>query len=96
MQEEVQQGGNEKSSEREQDEETHLISSLGNSNRGRNLGGSSSIHDSVVNDQVSDDTDGVVKSSLSLVDDLQDEARGRKMSSSFETRLRSPAFTSWT
>ena len=50
--------------------ETHIISGLGNSNRRSDLSGSSSVNDSVINNQVSNDADGIVKSSLGLVDDL--------------------------
>lgn len=48
-----------------------LVGLLGDGDRGADLGGSTSVNHSVVLDQISHDTDGIVQRPLSLVDDLR-------------------------
>lgn len=49
---------------------THLVGLLGDSNRGTDLCSTTAVHHSVIPDEVANDTDGVVESTLGLVDDL--------------------------
>ena len=48
-----------------------LVGLLGNGDRGADLSGSTSVDNSVVLDQVSDNTNGIVQRPLGLVDDLR-------------------------
>lgn len=49
---------------------SNLVSGLGDSDTADNFGSSTTVDDSVVSDQVSDDADGIVQRALGLVDDL--------------------------
>lgn len=53
-----------------QNSHTYFISGLANGNRGANLGSTTTVHDTVVLNQVSHNTDGIVQSTLGFVDDL--------------------------
>ena len=52
--------------------QTDFISGLGNGNRSTDFGSASSVHYSVVSNQVSDNADRIVQRSLRLVNDLQE------------------------
>jgi hypothetical protein len=49
---------------------TDLVRCLGNGDRSTDLGGASSVDDSVVSNQVSNDTDSIVQCSLCFINDL--------------------------
>lgn len=54
---------------------TNLVSCLGDGDRGADLGGTSSVNDPVVSNQISNDADRIVQCSLCFIDNLSKDGQ---------------------